>query len=222
MNKAIFIIPILSLLIGCKKSDDNAFTETVCMQGQFYYYNDAKYFLDTNLTTNKLVIGFPLSMPKEEVLSFINDNGPFVHINDTATITTTNNFRIVMATCGSSKSCVEMADLIKNLNNKQQVSFANYVYKGGLSTGNINDTLKHYTSFADEFIVQVKDAADLSGLTSAIAQTNTFIRKQIAPDTYLLKTTKDSKGNAMQMANFFFETERFKYAEPNLYFFSEK
>jgi hypothetical protein len=220
MNKAIFIIPMLVLGIGCTKNNDNAITETVCTQGQFYYYNGAKYFLDTNLTANKLVIGFPIGMAKSEVLSFINDNGPFVHMTDTAAINTTADFRTVMATCGSNKSCVEMADLIKNLNKKQQVSFASYVYKGGLSTG--NDTLKHYTSIADEFIVQVKDGADLSGLTSAIAQTNTSIRKQLAPDTYLLKTTKDSKGNAMQMANFFFETGQFKYAEPNLYYFSER
>ena len=69
-------------------------------------------------------------------------------------------------------------------------------------------------AFSDYFWIQVKDKNDLSDLYEVMQETNTLMIEEETipemPDWFLIRVTKNSKGNAMQMANYFYETGKFK------------
>jgi hypothetical protein len=74
-----------------------------------------------------------------------------------------------------------------------------------------------FGSYSHLFYVKVKDSADLSELNRILQETNAEIKSQ---DTYMrqwftLSADKNSMGDALQMANYFFEPGHFMAAEPN-------
>lgn len=63
----------------------------------------------------------------------------------------------------------------------------------------------------NEFIVELKDPQDFDKLKELALQNNVLIAGMIplTGNAYQLFCTKDSKGNALEMANLFYETEEF-------------
>jgi hypothetical protein len=74
-------------------------------------------------------------------------------------------------------------------------------------------------SYSDEFLVQVKDTNDLSDFNNTIHLTNTRIIEQnrFMSDWYSLHADKNSNGDALEMANYFYETGFFKASEPGIF-----
>ncbi|HBY54852.1 MAG TPA: hypothetical protein DEH15_20775 [Marinilabiliales bacterium] len=68
------------------------------------------------------------------------------------------------------------------------------------------------------FYVKLKSTADVAILEQYAKQTNSIIVKQddFMPLWYVLSCTKVSDKNAMELANQFFESDLFQYAEPDL------
>ena len=64
--------------------------------------------------------------------------------------------------------------------------------------------------------VFVKDVNDLSDLYAVVQETNTRIIEQdpYMPRWFTISAGKNSKGNALQMANYFYETGKFAAAQP--------
>lgn len=73
----------------------------------------------------------------------------------------------------------------------------------------------------DQFIVKLKSGGQAAVLQKIARETRTHIVFQNPSDslTYYLKVDNRSKGNAMEMANYFYETHLFAYAEPDLLLF---
>jgi len=68
------------------------------------------------------------------------------------------------------------------------------------------------------FYVKLKSTADVATMEQYAKQTNSIIVKQddFMPLWYVLSCTKVSDKNAMELANQFFESDLFQYAEPDL------
>ena len=73
-------------------------------------------------------------------------------------------------------------------------------------------------SYGSYFYVKVFDNNDLSDLNQIIAETNTELVKQdeFMPKWFELRATKNSNGDALKMANYFYETGLFECSEPGI------
>ena len=71
-------------------------------------------------------------------------------------------------------------------------------------------------SYSNFFHVKVKNANDLSDLNRLVSETNTWIEyRNDSPfqQWFLLGADKNSRGDALEMANYFYETGLFESSE---------
>ena len=102
----------------------------------------------------------------------------------------------------------ELERLIKQLNELSTIEYANpfLVFKDGT-----------YQGIQDRIIVRLKSSKDL-GMMNSVAKDlnlNVLERNEFDPLIYVLQTTKQSSGNALQMANRLHESGAFEYTEPD-------
>jgi len=74
----------------------------------------------------------------------------------------------------------------------------------------------------NNFDVKLKDEHDVILLDSLVKMMNTRIVRKMKSSSliYILSCSKESAGNALEMANYFYETTLFEYSEPNFAFYS--
>jgi hypothetical protein len=72
--------------------------------------------------------------------------------------------------------------------------------------------------YGSNFHVKVCDENDLSDLNLIIAQTNTEFasQKQFIAKWFELRAAKESNGDGLAMANFFYESGLFEYSESGI------
>ena len=73
-------------------------------------------------------------------------------------------------------------------------------------------------SYSSLFYVKVSDETDLTDLNNVITKTNTELVEQneFMKNWVTIKATKSSKGDALKMANYFYETGLFESSEPDI------
>jgi hypothetical protein len=76
-----------------------------------------------------------------------------------------------------------------------------------------------FQGITDRFVVKLKIPSDYSELERIATETKTTLieQNQFDKSKYVLSATKISLGNALEMANYFYETGIFEYAEPEFY-----
>jgi hypothetical protein len=206
MKKIIFILAILISVFSCKKDSTNIKDNTNIKDScppPFYYYNNQKIYFSSY--ANRLTIGFTDSVDFSEaqtILSKYNDINPLTQpgllMDKTVAIVDING----------NKTCQEAESIITKLQQDPNISFAArmFNYTGGTVEGLTNN-----------FVVSLFSLNDTIQLQSLAKLTNT---KVVGPypnltNTYILSADKTSKGNALDMANFFYENGHFQWAEPN-------
>jgi len=147
------------------------------------------------------LIGFYDSVDNSHITALINTEVGLKNITDEM-ISGNDGYKFVYVEFGASKTCPEIYHFIEEMKAKNSIAFANYVY---------DDTM----SYTDEFLVKVQDVLDLTALEATAAQTNTTIKGNAGNNWFVMSATKDSGGDAMDMANHFYETGLFEHAEPN-------
>ena len=187
-----------------------------CKEELFYSYGDEKIFLDSLFLNNYLIIGFDNQVKSEDVMSRVNETGMF-HVAAKRDILRSNREHehgLLLIQTITPKTCSQLKEFIRQLESIPIVAFSNLAFKGTFCIG---DNCSDLMICTDEFTVKVKDEKHLSDLHSVAEETNTKIKEQnkFMPDVYVLSADKNSKGNALQMANYFYETGKFVYAEPN-------
>lgn len=108
----------------------------------------------------------------------------------------------------SGLSTDQLETMLTRLNANPSVQYANpfLIYKDGT-----------YQGIQDRIIVRLKSDKDIS-MMSGIAKDlnlNVLERNEFDPLLYVLQTTKQSSGNAVEMANRIHESGAFEYAEPD-------
>lgn len=85
-----------------------------------------------------------------------------------------------------------------------------YIYWSGVTKPAEDETM----GITSEFYVKLKQGTSLDELKALVAVTNTTIKEKyaFAEGIYILNADKNAKGNALEMANQFYESTKFEYA----------
>jgi subtilisin family serine protease len=88
----------------------------------------------------------------------------------------------------------------------------------------LNEEKEEIGALTEQFIVRLKATTSIGQLQRLATQTRTQIMQQYEYDkqTYILSISKNSQGNALEMANLFYESNLFEWAEPDLLLFINK
>ena len=224
-TKILKYLAVALFLGGCSFSCSEC-GETSCdCKNELYMYphGDKKEFLYEHLLNNWLFVGFRQGTQKEEIVRYINQTGLFKTVDESQIFDSPflsclcaneDNYALFVKT-KRSRTCTQLKEIIRRLENAPIVSFANLTFEGN----KFSDIPMHHQpnlvmSFTPCFYVYAKDADDLSDLYAVVQETKTKIVCQVA-EWFYLTTDETSIGNAMQTANYFYETGKFKYACPD-------
>lgn len=217
MRKTLFSLIIFTILLGSCSKEPAIHT---CNFINYKYYHAAKEYLG-ELSNDYIVIGCDTSYDSTEIQHLIYSKSYFDK-NYKYTIYNFPNhkFKEIPLKFTNPKSCEDITDIIADLHKSSIVSYAHYTMKAkgcsdllGRPMG--NKCVQVYGSF---FYVKVYDDTNLSDLIRMADSTNTQLMEALPYTTkwYKLVATKNSKGDALAMANYFFESRLFEASEPGI------
>jgi len=179
------------------------YLNSACESELFYYFYDEKIFLSDCLSKDWLVIGYEKHIQDEDIINLITQTGFFQYsfIHHTGNDNLHHRF---FSKTKKQHTCSQLKEISNILKQSDLVSFANYIFEWGNN---------NWMFYCDDFVVKLKDETDLSDLYVLVQETNTYIKRELNQNTYVIGVNKNSSGNALQMANFFFETEKFEWTE---------
>ena len=107
-------------------------------------------------------------------------------------------------------------EILELLNKSKEIEIANCFYKHETENADVGITNK--------FVVKLFSLGDVLELEKVAKETNTKILEQNAldPNVFVLCVDKNSKGNTLEMANYFYKTGLFDFSEPSFCVFGAK
>jgi hypothetical protein len=209
------VLFLMLLLPGCAsratspKAPEITPTAAQACPGYFYYYGQEKIQLTQDPQIS--LIGFkgnPTTAQKEEVLrrfpAFTGFSAGEKEDEDPG---------FQLADLKSGTTCAQVQKLIKELQQQELILFANPVFHALPSLGSGH----RWMGLTPEFIVTMKPGQPESELQRLLSLTNTKQADTLGENIYLLRATKESKGNALEMANYFHQQPSVANAEPNFH-----
>ena len=181
----------------------------------FYNFQGEKSFFYDLLLNDWLLVAFYPETQDEEILDFISQFGIF---KNTSEISHSDEFHhLLFVQTMTQKKCSQLKEIIRVLKKHAIVAYANLAFYFRFCHG---FRCTDIGSFSHFFYVEVIDSNNLSDLHTVMQRTNTWIFEQdrFMPNWFILGTDKNSQGNALQMAQYFFETGKFSTAEPDVIF----
>lgn len=222
MKKLIISLLLLcSFVIGCNKDDELDPVQNSCDFINFKYYNGMQDFLG-ELSNDYILIAVDTIISDSEVQDFISINNVFDQNYD---YTIHNNigqykFKEIPIKFNSSKSCEEITQIISELNQNTIIAYTHYTMQTDDCDNLIWEPIGNLcvNSYGSNFYVKVFDENNLTNLNQMITETNTELVKQndFMPKWFELRATKNSNGDALAMANFFYDSELFEHSEPGI------
>lgn len=186
----VFIFALL--LTACEKED----TDTNC-KDRYYYYHSEKIPLTE--IPNQASVSFYDTLSAETIQQRI---GQFQEMN-ILSIPANNKYAIVSIHSGN---CSETDKLLAAVKNDSAISNCNkfFVTEEGYTLG-----------ISDVFVCKVKSGTTQNQWMELIpANKVEIIKSNASGGHYTIRADKHSEGDALDMANTFFESNFFEYAEP--------
>jgi len=220
MKNCILILLIGFTLISCSNGNETEFVQSSCDFINFKYYNGTQHYLG-DLSNDYILIAVDTSYRDNEIQNFISSVNDFDQsYNYTIHTIGQYKFKEIPLKFNSSKSCEEITQIISEVEQNTIVAYAHYT----MQTDDCNNLIFEpmgdlcVNSYGSNFYVKVFNENDLVDLNNMIAQTNTEIveQNQFMEKWFELRATKNSTGDAMAMANFFYESELFEHSEPGI------
>ncbi|MBL7934995.1 MAG: hypothetical protein JNM51_04210 [Bacteroidia bacterium] len=218
-NLILSIMTFALLFTGCRKDDDLT-PQSNCEFVDFKYYNGTQDNLG-EMSNNYILVGVDTTYSDSQIQDFISTVS-YLDQNYTYTIHTTGQYKFkeIPLRLKYSKNCGQIAHIISELEKNAIVSYAHYTMKTDNCENLIWEQIGNLciNSYGSNFYVKVFDENDLTDLNQKIAETNTELVKQneFMPKWFELRATKNSNGDALKMANYFFETGLFEHSEPGI------
>ena len=180
-----------------------------------------KEYLCDILDSNWLYVGFYIEVSNAEIMDFLNQTKLFEPIDENEIYRQDfthpiyeswdiPQMSVLWIKTEDPKTYAQLNEIILSLKKSPLVRMAE------LSFCFYPPTCTYTTTFSYEFVVKVRDKNDLSDLYALMEETKTWITYHDADHAaiFSIGTDKNSKGNAMQMANYFMETGKFDSARP--------
>ncbi|VBB45754.1 putative Subtilisin [uncultured Paludibacter sp.] len=177
-------------------------------QNDYYWYKNQKIFveklvtkhfivLDNSLDSTSLKVSLPTSTKIKKWSITKNDAGILPYKNNPISETK-------WAIIEDNSNVSSKANLMNNKSVKYETSF--YLTSKKVEVG-----------LSNLFYVKLKDTNDINLLEKMALENGATIvgNNKFMPLWYTLSCSNSSKGNALQMANLFYETQKFSAAEPN-------
>ncbi|MDR2407214.1 MAG: protease complex subunit PrcB family protein [Bacteroidales bacterium] len=197
-------------------SDEEPKLECDCKNELFYYYQENKVFLDTLFLNDYLLVACDTLIQNTEMVNYINQIDLFNLVNINKILyTDRGDYHLLFVNTKIKRSCSQLKAIISFLENNPLIAYSNLTFDTDAWFSGIYMDIMFYD---DTFIACLKDTNDLSDLNLVLQETNTRIKKQDQYNhkKYLISADKNSNSNALEMANYFYETGKFVFAEPNL------
>ena len=209
---------ITFLVTGCNQDDEKDLVQGSCDFIDFKYYSGTQDRLG-ELSNTYILIGVDTIYNDSEINDFISSVN---HFNPGHDYTIHNfqqyNYKDIPLNFNSSKTCEEITQIISKLEENPIVAYAHYTMQTDNCKNGIWEQIGKLciNSYGSNFYVKVLNENELTDLNQMIAVTNTELVKQnkFMPKWYELRATKKSRGDALAMANFFYESKLFEYSEP--------
>ena len=210
----LYCILISTLFLSCHK-DTTPETPKGCGFIGYRYYRGAKDTLG-EMSNNYLLVAFDTTYNETDIRKFISTSKDF----DQQYRYTFYGSKITALKFNTAKTCEEITNIIFKLQQQPIVRYAHYTIKTYNCQSPIMVPMGKLCVdvYGDLFNVQVYNEKDLTDLYKMIASTNTeFVSQdQYMKDWFTLRATKYSKGDALHMVNFFYESKLFAETEPEL------
>jgi len=227
MNKVILVTLFLSLLItSCSKEDkpgpktETEFIQNSCDFINFKYYNGNQQ--DLGYLSNDYILIAVDTINNDSVIQyFVSTLNQFDQsYNYTIYTSGQYKFKQIPLKLSSSKNCEEITQIISDLEQNTIIDYVHYTMKTDACTNLIGNTVGNLcvNSYSSSFYVNVFDENNLTDLNQMITQTNTELVGQIQfmAKWFELRATKNSNGDALAMANYFYESGLFEHSEPSM------
>jgi hypothetical protein len=211
----IYLVLFTILFIGCHK-DTTENMPLGCNFIDFQYYNDAKYYLG-ELSNDYILVSWDTTYSDIEIQKFISSVKDF---DQNYRFTTYGKGKLAPLKFSSPRTCEEITGIIFNLQKNPIAASARYTMKTNdcqsmimVPMGNL--CVKSYSNY---FYVKVFDENNLADLHKMMTETKTELieQDQFMKQWFTLKATKHSKGDALKMANYFYESKFFENAAPEI------
>lgn len=219
------LILLFALLFSCDKEEiispiDDINEEIECNFINYYYHKDEPIILG-ELSGDYIVIASDTSNCDTEIIKFINSINEFDKDYDYEIKSYKNYmYKRIALKFFTTLTCIEITIFINNIYKYDLIDYATFTIEADNCLSPIWQPMgeKCVHTHSSLFYVRVKDTADLSDLHSIMAETNTeiWIQNYYMPNWFTLIANKESKGDAMQMAKYFYETGLFDSAQPDI------
>lgn len=171
-------------------------------QNNFYYYQGEK--IPLKISRDKILVKFKKEMPLESKRSAVSITSKIKPISEK----NIHRNNLVIAELAENTTENELKQVITELNKNKNILYANpyYAYSDSILIGLTN-----------QFTVKLKNTTTYLELEALINLTKTTIDKQDKYDKniYIIGANKNSTGNALEIANYFYETGKFEFSEPS-------
>ncbi len=226
---------IATVLISCEKNKDedppqdnhqngdpdpNEF-DNECNFVDFYYYDNEQVFMG-EMSGDYILFGSNINNPDNELEEFINALEYFdTEFDYILMYGMTCSHKRILVKLYETKDCVGVTEIMYELRKFSIVDYIHYT----IETDDCEDAFSYsheddicVATHTNIFSVQVIDTLDLTDLQNMMIETNTVLigQNQFMRDWFVLMSDKSSKGNALQMANYFYESEKFLECRPEI------
>ena len=214
-RKITVVLTILIFSISCERFDNEC---DMCSYVDFYYYkNEPKQIGE--LSDEYLLLGYDSAFRDTEIKGLVES---YSYLDKKHNLIThqirRSKYKYTIVKLRRSSSCSRIKCIQDELMENSNVGYVNYTS----IVENCVDMLGWKTdsscvlSYGDIFYVKVKDTTNLDVFYNTVNETGTEIISQYKyrKAWFTLSADKESSGNALQMANYFFETGLFSATEP--------
>ena len=221
MNKHLpFLILFPFLLASCIDENGNDKLQSSCDYVDFKYYNGTEDYLG-ELSNDYLLIACDTTYADNEIQNYISTESDFDQNYDYTIYTQANyKYKEIPLKLKSSKNCEQLTSIISDLQQNSIISYVHYTIQTDNCENLIWESIGNLcvNSYSSLFYVKVADETDLTDLNNVIAETNTELVEQdeFMKNWFIIRATKNSKGDALKMANYFYETGLFEASEPDI------
>ncbi|WP_127844553.1 hypothetical protein [Psychroflexus aestuariivivens] len=215
------IVTMMLLFTSCSKDDVSlSQSQSSCDFINFKYYNDSQNYLG-ELSNEYVLIGIDTSYSDIEIQNLMSTLNQFDQSYDyTIHNSGKYKFKEIPVKFSSSKSCVEITQIISDLEENPAISYVHYTMQTDNCQNLIGQPIGDHciNSYGSNFYIKVFNENDLSDLNQLISETNTELVEQneFMPKWFELRATKNSDGDALNLANYFLESGFFEHSEPGI------